>query len=251
MYEVVHLDINTNFQQYAPFDIVAVDELFHKLYDRRNKLFQFYDPNNLPLGELFHCIDEITWEAVFNNDDWIKIETSIRGGTIVNRHYIHKSIEEEYLKRTNGLLEWEPRFIYEVIVDKHRVTLTSNNYKDYSPRKMIAYASLDSAGSVYEIIDEYGEWFYLDDITESEVQRMFPNYKEFKFERDDTFFHMGLGTGMWVDMSIVEPFSKDAEFIYSGGKPPLPDGTKRRTPSNLYPKWKEIVWDVIESVNAK
>lgn len=241
MYEVIHLDSNTNFQQYVPYDIIAVDESFHKLYDRRNRLFRFDDINTLPLELLFNCTEKDSWEDVLNNGDWFKIETSFRER--VSRHYIHKSIEEEYLKRTNGVLEWDPQFIYEVIVGKHMVTLSSDNYIDYSPRKMLAYASL----SGYEIIDEYGEWFSLDRITVVELQRIFPNYIDFKFERDDTFFHMGLGTGLWVDRSIVELFSKEAERIYSGGMPPLLDGTKRRNPSNLYPKWKEIVWSIIGS----
>ena len=33
MYKDVHLDNNSNYQQYAPYDIIAVDESFHKLYD--------------------------------------------------------------------------------------------------------------------------------------------------------------------------------------------------------------------------
>jgi len=242
MYEVIHLDNNTDYQQYAPYDIIAVDESFRKLYDRRNILFRFDDPNSIPLRAIFHCANEIIWEDVFNNDNWIKIETSIRERSMVFRYFVHKSIEEEYLKRTNGLLEWEPQFIYEIIVDKHRVTLTSNNYMDYSHRKMLAYASLQGS---CEVIDEYGEWFHLDGITVRELQSIFPNYNEFKFERDDTFFHMGLGTGMWVDWSIVEPFSKEAERIYSGGMPQLPDGMKRRNSSNLYPKWREVVWGII------
>ena len=245
MYEVIHLDSNTNFQQYVPYDIIAVDESFHQLYDRKNRLFQFEDKNILPLELLFNCTEKDSWEAVLNNGDWFKIETLFRER--VYRQYIHKSIEEEYLKRTNGLLEWEPQFIYEVIVDKHRVTLTSNNYMDKKKKKMIAFASLYSGGPDYEIIDEYGEWFYLDNIMKSEVQKIFPNYNEFSFGGDFTFFHMGLGTGMWVDRSIVDPFSKEAEIIYSGGMPPLLDGTKRRNPSNLYPKWKEIVWSIIGS----
>lgn len=249
MNENIYLNRDTNYQQYAPYDIIAVDESLHKLYDRKNILFRFDDLNHLPMELLFGCSGNVTWDDTLNNEDWFKIETSIRGRSMVFRHYIHKSIEEEYLKRTNGLLEWNPRFVYEIIVDKHRVTITSNNYIDYSPRKMIAYASLDSSWPVSEIIDEYGGWFYLDKITSIEVQRMFPNYNDFNFERDETFFHMGLGTGMWVDRSIVEPFSKEAENIYSGGLPPLPDGTKRRNPSNLYPKWKEIVWAIIKKNN--
>ena len=193
MYEVIHLDSNTNFQQYAPFDIVAVDESFRKLYDRKNRLFQFEDKNTLPLDLIFNCTEKDTWEDVLNNGDWFKIETSFRER--VFRRYIHRSIEEEYLKRTNGLLEWDPQFVYEVIVDKHRVTLTSNNYIDYSPRKMLAFASLPH----YEIIDEYGAWFFLDSITVSELQSIFSNYNDFKFERDETFFHMGLGTGMCME----------------------------------------------------
>ena len=121
---------------------------------------------------------------------------------------------------------------------------------DFSPRKMIAYASLYGGVPPYiEIIDEYGEWFYLDNITKSEVQKMFTNYNEFSFEQDDTFFHMGLGTGMWVDKSIVEPFSKEAERIYSDGKPPLPDGRKIYLPGNLHENWKEVVWRIIKETN--
>lgn len=214
MYEVIHLDNNTDYLQYAPFDIIAVDESFHKLYDRKNRLFQYDDHNDLPLELLFNCAKKGTWEEAMNNGDWLKIETSIRNGSIVIRRFIHNSIEEEYLKRTNGLLKWNPDFIYEIIVDKHRVTLTSNNYIDYSPRKMIAYASLCSSCPSFEIIDEYGGWFYLDTIMESEIQKVFPNYNEFTFRRDDTFFHMGLGTGMWVDRSIVDPSPKrQSEYI--------------------------------------
>ena len=135
-------------------------------------------------------------------------------------------------------------------MDKHRVTLTSNNYMDYSPRKMIAFASLYSGGPDYEIIDEYGGWFYLDTIRKSEVQKVFPNYNEFTFGRDDTCFNMGLGTGMWVDKSIVEPFSKEAERIYSDGMPSLPDGTKKRWPINLYPVWREVVWGIINDLGT-
>lgn len=135
-------------------------------------------------------------------------------------------------------------------MDKHRVTLTSNNFYSYSPRKMLAFASLYSGGPDNEIIDEYGEWFYLDNITESEIQQMFPNYNEFTFGWDDTYFHMGLGTGMWVDRSIVERFSQEAERIYFEGVPPLPDGTKRRWPRNLYPVWREVVWGIIDSING-
>lgn len=242
MYEVIHLESTTNHRQYAPYDIIAVNESFHRLYDRKNRLFRYDDHNNLPLVLLFNCTEKDTWEDVLNNGDWFKIETSFRER--ISRHYIHKSIEEEYLKRTNGLLEWEPQFIYEIIVDKHRVTLTSNNYMDYSHRKMLAYASLQGS---CEVIDEYGEWFHLDGITVRELQSIFPNYNDFKFERDETFFHMGLGNGIWVDRSIVEPFSKEAKRIYSGGMPPLPDGTERRNPSNLHPKWKEVVWGIIDT----
>ncbi len=141
MYKDIQLDNNSNYQQYAPYDIIAVDESFHKLYDRKNRLFQYDDHNDLPLELLFNCAKKGTWEEAMNNGDWLKIETSIRNGSIVIRRFIHKSKEEEYLERTNGLLKWNPDFIYEIIVDKHRVTLTSNNYMDYSPRKMIAFAS--------------------------------------------------------------------------------------------------------------
>ena len=119
MYEVIHLDSNTNFQQYAPYDIIAVDESFHKLYDRKNRLFQFKDNNTLPLELLFNCTEKDTWEDAMNNGDWLKIETSIRNGSNIIRQFIHKSIEEEYLKRTNGRLEWEPKFIYEIIVNNY------------------------------------------------------------------------------------------------------------------------------------
>ena len=43
MYEVIHLDNNTDYLQYAPFDIIAVDESFHKLYDRKKRMFQYDD----------------------------------------------------------------------------------------------------------------------------------------------------------------------------------------------------------------
>ena len=110
----------------------------------------------------------------------MKIETSARGGSIVNRYYINKSIEEEYLKRTNGVLEWKPQFIYEVIVDKHLVKLTLENYLDFPPRKMMAYASLYSGGPDFDIIDEYGNWFHLDyKMTKDKVQKVFSNYNEF------------------------------------------------------------------------
>lgn len=250
MYKDIQLDNNSNYQQYAPYDIIAVDESFHKLYDRKNRLFRYDSLNTLPLGLLFNCAEKDTWEDVMNNGDWLKIEESIRERSMVLRHYIHKSIEEEYLKRTNGLLKWNPDLIYEIIVNKHRVTLTSSNYIDYSPRKMIAFASLYSGVPYYEIIDEYGGWFYLDTIKESEIQKVFPNYNEFTFGRDDTFFHMGLGTGMWVDKSIVDPFSKEAERIYSDGVPPLPDGTKKKWPRNLYPVWREVVWGIIGDIRT-
>ena len=112
MYKDVHLDNSSNYQQYAPYDIIAVDESFHKLYDRKNRLFQYDDHNDLPLELLFNCAKKGTWEEAMNNGEWLKIETSIRNGSIVIRRFIHKSIEEEYLERTNGLLKWNPDFIY-------------------------------------------------------------------------------------------------------------------------------------------
>lgn len=250
--EVIHLNNNSNYRQYAPYDIIAVDETFHKLYDRRNRLFRFDDlddHNNLPLGLIFHCAENTTWEEVLNNSDWLKIETPLRRSSCVNvnRRFIHKSVEEEYLKRTNGDLIWSPQFVYEVIVNKHRVTLTSENYKDFMPRRMLAISSVENP--ISEIIDENGGWFFIDGIKMSELQSVFSNWDDFKFETDDTFFHMGMGTGMWVDRSIVAPFSKDAERIYSGGKPPLPDGTKIVIRGNLHPVWREVVWGIIESRN--
>ena len=247
MNEVIHLDSNTDYQQYVPYDIIAVNESFRKLYDRRNKVFQFESIYSLPLDILFHCKEGTTWEEVLNNDDWVEIRSSVRD--MIFRSFIHESIKEEYLKRTDGVLKWKPQFIYEIVVNKHRVTLDSNNYKDFTPRKIMAIASLNGGGPISEIIDEYGEWFYLShQIKYSELQFVFSNYNEFKFERDDTFFHMGLGTGMWVDRSIVEPFSIEAEHIYSGGKPPLPDGTKKRSPGNLHPVWREVVWNIINTL---
>lgn len=43
---------NNNYQQFAPFDIVAVNETFRKLYDRSGKVYQLDYDNPPPLYEL-------------------------------------------------------------------------------------------------------------------------------------------------------------------------------------------------------
>ncbi len=100
---------------------------------------------------------------------------------------------------------------------------------------MLAIASLYCSMPDYEVIDEYGEWFYLDGISEDRIQVVFPNHKDFTFKSDDTFFHMGLGTGMWVDKSIAQRFKEETQKIN------YPQGGVRL----LYPQWRELFWKFV------
>ena len=53
MYEYIQLDNNSDYQQYAPYDIVAINESFYKLYDRKNRVFLLKDLTVLPMDLAF------------------------------------------------------------------------------------------------------------------------------------------------------------------------------------------------------
>ena len=53
MYEYIQLDNNSDYQQYAPYDIVAINESFYKLYDRKNRVFLLKDLTVLPMDIAF------------------------------------------------------------------------------------------------------------------------------------------------------------------------------------------------------
>lgn len=235
---VYHLSID-NYQQYAPFDIVAVDVPFRKLYDKAVRVFQLDYDNPPPISEIVNAPIGASLENAFDNDDWLKIidhELVKPDFTMAIKRYIHNSVKDEYLKRTKGSIVWNPHYLYELLVGHQCITLTNENYKDYVPRRVIAFASLYGSSPDYEVIDEYGEWFYLDGISEDGVQAVFPNHNDFTFKSDETFFHMGLGTGMWVDKSIVQRFKEETQKIN------YPQGGVRL----LYPQWKELVWRIID-----
>lgn len=235
--DYILLNIN-NCQQYAPFDIVAVDVSFRKLYDKAVRVFQLDYDNPPPISEIVNAPAGASLESAFDNDDWLMIESRLvrPDFTVSNKRYIHNSIKDGYLKRTKGTIIWNPHYLYELLVGHQRITLTNENYKDYVPRRVIAFASLYGSSPDYEVIDEYGEWFYLDGISEDGVQAVFPNHNDFTFMSDETFFHMGLGTGMWVDKSIAQRFKEETQKIN------YPQGGVRL----LYPQWKELVWKIID-----
>lgn len=220
-----------NYQQYAPFDIVAVDESFRKLYDRSVRVFQLDFDTPPPIDEIINASKEATLSEAFDNDDWLKIEKmTTRAPQKPFRYFIHNSIKDEYLKNTGGELRWDSLIVCGLLVHHQRITLTSKNYKDFAPRRMMAMAS------EHEIIDEYGDWFWLNKIKVEEARTVFSNYDEFKYERDETFFHMGLGTGMWVDRSIVDKFREETAKL----------GYPDRGNHILHPVWNELVWKIIE-----
>lgn len=231
-----------NYAEYAPYDIVAVDEWFHKLFDRNGTIYQLDYGNPPSPSDILGCVEGTTWANAFDDGNWVKIEKviSLRCQEVTFRHFIHKSISKEYLERTNGRLEWDHLFVYEILVGHRRVILSRNNYSEFSPRKMMAFADLYCSLPDNDIIDESGNWFHLDDISDEQLLSVFPNYKDFTCERDETFFHMGLGRGMWVDKSIAEEFGIEAQKIYN-------DNCKqeRRSPHLLYPVWKETVWKIL------
>lgn len=231
---------NDNHLQYTPYDIIAVDESFRKFYDRSGRVYQLDIDNPPPLNRIVECPEGTTISNAFDNDDWLRIEhdfVNSKRAVTHFRHYIHKSIREAYLTRTEGKLVWEPQYVYEIVVGHQRVTLTNNNFREFSPRMMMAFAD----SGYYEIIDENGDWFLLGKISRENLEAVFPNYKDFKFERDESFFHMGLGTGMWVDKSIVQRFAIEAQKIYTN------NGSQARAPYLLHPIWKETVWRLLSS----
>ncbi|MBO4752810.1 MAG: hypothetical protein J5526_08755 [Bacteroidales bacterium] len=224
-----------NYRQYSPFDIVAVDESFRSLYDRSNVVYKLDSGNPPAPSDILGVSKETTWGEAFNNDDWLQINTSYKDR--IARCFIHKSIKDEYLKRTNGELKWDSHFVYEVLVNKHRVEISSRNYKDFTPRKIMAIA--DEGGGFGNLIDEKGEWFYLGSIIEEELMTVFPNFDDLLSHAKENFFHMGLGTGMYVDMSILDEFRNEVE------KTCCPNGVYANF--LLRPQWKELVWKVVDS----
>ncbi len=230
-----------NYQQYAPYDIVAVDESFRKLYDRKCVVFRLDYDTPPPVGELFNCEKGATLEEALCNENWLKIESSIQRHELTKtfRHFIHNSIKDEYLERNNGENKWSAQVLYETLFHKHRIKLTSKNYKDFTPRRIMAKASLCSSCTAMEYIDEYGEWFTLGRIKEEELYYVFTNFNDLNHEREETFFHMGLGTGMWVDKSIADKFRAEVDRVCPG--------YFDRRPYLLHPVWNEIVWSVLES----
>ena len=77
------------------------------------------------------------------------------------------------------------------------------------------------------------------------------NYTDFTFKRDETFFHTGLGTGMWVDRSIAEAFAVEADKVYYRDGIVNFDGTLRMQVWKLHPVWRELVWGVLDSKKSK
>lgn len=235
--DYILLNIN-NYQHYTPFDIVAVDVSFRKLYDKAVRVFQLDYDNPPPISEIVNAPAGASLESAFDNDDWLMIESRLvrPDFTVSNKRYIHNSIKDGYLKRVNGKIVWNPRYLYELLVGHQRITLTNENYNDYVPRRMMAFASLYGSMPDYEVIDDYGEWFYLDGISEDRIQVVFPNHKDFTFKSDETFFHMGMGTGMWVDRSIADLFRAETGKI----------GYSKRGNHILHNVWKELVWKIIK-----
>lgn len=228
-----------NYRQYAPYDIVVVNESFRKLFDRRCVVFKLDYDTPPPVGDLFNCDKDTTLEDALCNENWMKIESTINRPqfTATIRYFVHNSIKDEYLERNNGKVKWDEQIVYETLVHRHRINLTSHNYKDFTPRKIMAIAGT----GITEIIDEYGDWFLLGRITEDELNSVFANNCDFNFEHDETFFHMGLGTGMWVDKSIVNEFRAEVDRVCKG--------YFDNRPYLLHPVWNEIVWSVLEKRN--
>ena len=225
-----------NYLQYAPFDIVAMDESFRKLYDRSVRLFQLDFNNPPPIDEIINTSKGASLGEAFESNDWFKIEQEwVHNGKTFNfKRYIHISIKDEYLKYTGGELRWDSDIVYGILVHHQMVTLNRENYKDFAPRRMMAIA--DGRGFPCEIIDEYGEWF-LGELPDENLRKVFTNYDDFTFECDETFFHMGLGTGMWVDKSIAQQFKEETQKIYY----------PQRGVHLLYPQWRELVWKIVDA----
>lgn len=98
---------NNNYQQFAPFDIVAVNETFRKLYDRSGKVYQLDYDNSPPLNAIVDCPKDAALADDFENDDWLKMEHDIVRSDNSKIHFmrfIHNSIREAYLRRTNGII---------------------------------------------------------------------------------------------------------------------------------------------------
>lgn len=226
----IHLT-QDNYQQYAPFDIVAVNVSFRKLYDKAKRVLHLDFDNPPPINDIVNAPAYASLDNAFDNDDWLMIESSlvVHDRTLTFRSYIHNSIKDEYLKYTGGELRWDHLIVEGILVHHQRVTLTSKDYKDFVPRKMMAYHSDGEA------IDEYGNWFGLYGIRTEEKWAVFSNLDDFMSDLEKNFFHTGLGTGMWVDKSIAQRFKDETQKIN------YPQGGVRL----LYTQWKELVWKIV------
>lgn len=90
-----------NYQQYAPFDIVAYHELSVAI-DRTKRVFKFEE--GVPRHEIFHYPKGATISEAFKEGEWHRQHTGL--GTEM---LVHDSIWEKFQQRIAGLTIQEIR----------------------------------------------------------------------------------------------------------------------------------------------
>lgn len=112
MSDYIRLNIN-NYQQYAPFDIVVWYEM-NELIDRSGKMFRLGrvdDAPSAPFHEIMHCEKGARLIDIFNDSEWVDFHTGLGTGGMM-----HRSISEEFFRRTEGMHVSEVRKSWRNIV---------------------------------------------------------------------------------------------------------------------------------------
>lgn len=112
MSDYIRLNIN-NYQQYSPFDIVVWHEM-NELIDRSGKIFRLGrvgDVPPAPLNEIMHCEKGARLIDIFNDSEWVDFHTGLGTGGMM-----HRSISDEFFRRTEGMHVSEVRKSWRNIV---------------------------------------------------------------------------------------------------------------------------------------
>lgn len=126
MSDYIRLNID-NYQQYAPFDIVVWHEM-NELIDRSGKIFRLGRVDDVPpapLNEIMHCEKGARLIDIFNDSEWVDFHTGLGTGGMM-----HRSISDEFFRRTEGMHVSEVRGCWRDIVLEILARNTTTGHPD-------------------------------------------------------------------------------------------------------------------------
>ena len=129
---------------------------------------------------------------------------------------------------------------------ENNIELKPLNYTKYLPINIIAYSyatpgAMGSPGKV-QIITKEGKFFHFnyveDDFKENDIKAICPPIIErknddHKFEEEWEELNLGMGNSLIVNKSIGQKFEEKTKNI--------------KGPGDLFRKWKEIVYEIIQN----